>query len=291
MACRAHRCARVTPTRRIVAPGGLFRAPGLTLRRSASSKAPAARDDRKFERLTPIEHVLRRPGMYIGSTSVQQEPIWVFDPVLKEMVWRQAHYIPGLYKIFDEILVNALDNAQRDPKGTDQIAVSIERRSGRTSVMNTGRGIPVRPHESEPVYIPEMVMGSLFTGSNFDDSARRTVGGRHGFGAKLTNLFSSEFEVETADTAAGLRFHQRWSANMSERSEPTIEPLAPGEGDFTRVTFTPDLARFGEKHLHADMLAIFQRRVYEAAAAAPGAVVTLNGKPLRVRGLPGLAKM
>ena len=262
---------------------------------AADDAADASASSSRFERLTPVEHVLRRPGMYIGSTSVQLEPLWVHDADEGRIVWREAHYIPGLYKIFDEILVNALDNVQRDGAGTDRIDVVVEPLTGRTTVTNNGRGIPVRRHESEGVWIPEMVMGSLFTGSNFDDAVKRTVGGRHGFGAKLTNLFSTEFEVSTADSASGLKYTQWWAANMSERGEPTIEPLPKtardGKLDYTTVRFTPDLGRFGAATLHADMLALFRRRVHDAAATAAPAVVSLDGEVLSVGGLADLAQL
>ena len=176
--------------------------------------------------------------MYLGSTSSQLEHLWVHEPISKKMEWREVQYIPGLYKIFDEILVNALDNAQRDPAGTDQIDVAIEPVTGKTTIRNSGLGIPVRKHEVENTWIPEMVLGSLFTGSNFDDTRKRTVGGRHGFGAKLTNLFSTSFDVETADGTTGLLYTQSWAANMSQRGEPLVQPLSPGVSDYTSITFT-----------------------------------------------------
>ena len=251
---------------------------------------PALPPADEFERLTPVEHVLRRPGMYIGSTSQQIEPIWLYDEFTRQMVFKEARYIPGLYKIFDEILVNALDNRQRDPL-TDAIDVSIEPKSGTISVTNNGAGIPVRRHATEDVWVPEMVLGSLYTGSNFDDAQQRTVGGRHGFGAKLTNLFSSEFAVSTADEQAGKVFTQRWASNMSERHEPVVADLQPGTPLQTTVRFTPDFARFGVSGLSPDMLAIFRRRVYEAAATAAPARVTLDGRRLKVEGMRDLAHM
>ena len=237
--------------------------------------------------------------MYIGATSVQPEPLWLCpgdlptrQGELPRTELREAKYIPGLYKIFDEILVNALDNRQRDPVGTDKISVDIEPATGRTTIRNTGRGIPVRMHETEGLWIPEMIMGSLFSGSNFDDRKKLTVGGRHGFGAKLTNLFSSEFSVTTVDAVEGLRYTQRWANNMSERSDPIIEAVPKGSTtDSTTVSFTPDLSRFGVTKLHADMLGIFRRRVYEAAATAAPARVLLDGNHLRLNGITDLARM
>ena len=260
-------------------------------RRAGSFFLSSRTSKERFERLTPIEHVLRRPGMYIGSMAEQREPMWLLDAAGDAtFVHREARYIPGLYKLFDEILVNALDNRQRDPVGTDRIDVTIEPLTGRTTITNSGRGIPVERHAVEDVWVPEMVMGSLFTGSNFDDTEQRTVGGRHGFGAKLTNLFSKVFEVETADSAAGLKYTQRWTRNMSERGEPRLVKLNPAAAkDYTTVRYTPDLERFGLTSLPADMVGIFHRRVHEAAASAAPAKVHLNGKLLRIKGLSGLA--
>jgi len=59
---------------------------------------------------------------------------------------RDVSFVPGLYKIFDEILVNAADNKQRD-KNMDEIKVVVDRDNGLISVRNNGRGIPVEMHE------------------------------------------------------------------------------------------------------------------------------------------------
>jgi DNA topoisomerase-2 len=60
-------------------------------------------------------------------------------------------------------------------------------------------GIPVQIHAKEKLYVPELVLGTLLTGSNFDDKIAKVTGGRNGFGAKLANIFSTSFNVETAD--------------------------------------------------------------------------------------------
>ena len=87
--------------------------------------------------------------------------------------------VPGLYKIFDEIVVNAADNKQRDPTMTT-IKVTIDREAGSLSVWNDGHGIPVVEHAEHGVYVPELIFGHLLTGSNFDDEQKMTTGGRNG---------------------------------------------------------------------------------------------------------------
>ena len=90
-------------------------------------------------------------------------------------------------------------------------------------------------------------MGHLLTGSNFDDSVGKVTGGRNGYGAKLANIFSSSFTVETCDTRHKLHYRQSWRDNMTQSEAPSIRSTSSvdEESDFTRVTFVPDLKRFG----------------------------------------------
>jgi hypothetical protein len=88
------------------------------------------------------------------------------------------------------------------------IKVVIDRESGEISVENDGKGIPVEIHETEGVYVPQMVFGELLTGDNYDDGEDRVVGGRNGYGAKLANIFSTRFEVATCDKASGQIYKQ-----------------------------------------------------------------------------------
>lgn len=90
------------------------------------------------------------------------------------------------------------------------------------SVWNNGRGIPVVMHGTEKVYVPELIFGYLLTSSNYNDNEKKVTGGRNGYGAKLANIFSTEFIVETSDTASGRRFRQVYCNNMAERSQPEV---------------------------------------------------------------------
>ena len=125
------------------------------------------------------------------------------------MVHRPVTFVPGLYKIFDEILVNAADNKQRDPK-MDSLKVVIDVEENRISVQNNGDGVPVEIHQEEKVYVPELIFGHLLTSSNYDDTVKKTTGGRNGYGAKLTNIFSTEFVIETADGKRLKKYKQVW---------------------------------------------------------------------------------
>lgn len=105
---------------------------------------------------------------------------------------------PALFKIFDEIVVNAADNYQRS-KNMNTIKVVISKEKGFVSVLNNGKGIPIEVHKEHRCYVPELIFGHLLTGSNYNDDEERVTGGRNGYGAKLTNILSQKFFVECGD--------------------------------------------------------------------------------------------
>lgn len=116
------------------------------------------------------------------------------------MEYKEINYCPGLYKIFDEILVNAADNFRRDNTMT-AIKIEIDPNANKISVWNNGKGIPIVIHAKEKVYVPEMIFGQLLTSSNYDDNQKKVTGGRNGYGAKLANIFSTKFVIHTADSS------------------------------------------------------------------------------------------
>ena len=198
---------------------------------------------------------------------------------------REINYVPGFYKIFDEILVNAADNKQRDPK-MDLIKIEINTEKNVISIMNNGRGIPVEMHKEQNMYVPTMIFGHLLTSSNFDDKEAKTTGGRNGFGAKLCNVFSKKFTVETADRNVGKTFKQTWSNNMMDAGDPVVKDIK-GE-DFTKITFEPDLDKFNMTSLDKDTVALLNRRAFDIAACCKGVKVFLNGESVVVSVVPGL---
>lgn len=95
--------------------------------------------------LTQLEHVLKRPDTYIGSVEKTDVKMWVYDSEKEHMVFRNVSMVPGLYKIFDEILVNAADNKIRD-SNMDTLRVTVDKVENTVSVYNNGRGIPIEIH-------------------------------------------------------------------------------------------------------------------------------------------------
>eukprot|EP01114_Cavostelium_apophysatum_P018499 TRINITY_DN5733_c0_g1_i1.p1 TRINITY_DN5733_c0_g1~~TRINITY_DN5733_c0_g1_i1.p1 ORF type:complete len:1490 (-),score=519.65 TRINITY_DN5733_c0_g1_i1:58-4527(-) len=245
-----------------------------------TTEEPSSVED-VYEKKTPVEHVLLRPDTYIGGIERMTATRWAFDSETSRIVSKECTYPPGLFKIFDEILVNASDNKQRDPKGMSEIRVDIDKENNTISVFNNGKGIPVMIHKSEGVYVPELILGNLFTGSNFNDKIIKVTGGRNGYGAKLTNIFSKEFTVETLESQRRLSYKQTWTNNMSEKGEPVVTKVNKSDKDFTRITFKPDLERFGMNSLaEGDILSVMERRVHDIAGCNESVRVFLNGKEL-----------
>lgn len=100
----------------------------------------------RYQMLSQVEHILTRPDTYIGSVEMTDAKMWVYNTSTSAIEYRDINYVPGLYKIFDEILVNAADNKQND-KNMKEIRVRVNRETGEISVRNDGKGIPIEIHE------------------------------------------------------------------------------------------------------------------------------------------------
>ncbi|XP_010770504.1 DNA topoisomerase 2-alpha [Notothenia coriiceps] len=243
--------------------------------------------ERIYQKKTQLEHILLRPDSYIGSVEPVTQQLWVYDEVLG-LNSRDVTFVPGLYKIFDEILVNAADNKQRD-KSMNCIKINIDVENNTISVWNNGKGIPVVQHKVEKVFVPALIFGQLLTSSNYDDDEKKVTGGRNGYGAKLCNIFSTKFTVETACKESKKNFKQTWYDNMSRTGDSNITPF--GGDEFTCITFTPDLSKFKMSTLDKDTVALMTRRAYDIAGASKGVRVVLNGKKIPLTGFRSYVDM
>lgn len=201
----------------------------------------------------------------------------------------------------DEILVNAADNKvsyrllhsedfadrcyiaiQVNDPNMDTLKVTINVEENSISVWNNGKGIPIEMHKTEKIYIPEMIFGHLLTSSNYDDDEKKLTGGRNGYGAKLTNIYSTEFIVETADKNTGQKYKQIFSNNMGTKGKAKITKATKSE-EFTCITFKPDLERFGMTTIDADTESLLKKRVYDMAGTSKDLKVVLNGERLKIK--------
>lgn len=221
--------------------------------------------EKKYQKLTQREHVLKRPGMYIGAVENIDETIWILED--NNIRKKSINYSPGLYKIFDEILVNAYDETTRD-KQVSLIKVDINPDKNEVTVFNDGKGIDVIIHPKEGIYVPELIFSHLLTSTTFADEKKRITGGIHGLGAKLTAIFSTYFKVEVGDPVNKKKFTQVYKNNLSKKSTPVIENYEKDTG-FVKITYKPDLRYFKVDKLDKDMVSLMSRRVYDIAALTP----------------------
>ncbi|KIJ32068.1 hypothetical protein M422DRAFT_185076 [Sphaerobolus stellatus SS14] len=252
--------------------------------KAAPVQAPRGKDKtatEMYQKLTQLEHILKRPDSYIGSIEAHTQHMWVWDSQNKRMVNREITYVPGFFKIVDEILVNAADNKINDPNMSN-LKVNIDVEAGTISVYNDGRGIPIELHTREKIYIPEMIFGHLLTSSNYDDDEKKLTGGRNGYGAKLANIYSHEFTVETADKNTAQKYKQTWTDNMSKVGKAKITKTS-GNTEFTKITFRPDLKRFGMDKIDDDTVALLMKRVYDMAGTVKDIKVSLNDERLKIK--------
>ncbi|CAG8462855.1 12168_t:CDS:10, partial [Ambispora leptoticha] len=234
-----------------------------------------------YQKKTQLEHILLRPDSYIGSVEATTQPLWIFDSETNKLAYKEVKYVPGFYKIIDELLVNAADNKSRDPK-MNTIKINVDRANNTISVYNNGRGIPIEIHKTENMYVPELIFGHLLTSSNYDDKEQKTTGGRNGFGAKLANIYSNEFTVETGDKSTKKKYQQVFSKNMSVIGSPEITDLKCEE--FTRITFKPDLEKFKLTEIDDDFEALLKKRAYDMAGILPKVNVVFNNEKISIKG-------
>ena len=241
----------------------------------------------QYKKHTHREHILELPDTYIGSTETVQETRWVLDVASGKMIHRSLQFNPGLYKIFDEVLVNARDAMVRSAEPGKTPVKHLEVVCGlvdgvySVSVENDGDGIPIEEHPTEKIFVPEMIFGHLLTSGNYNKEEEKTVGGKNGYGSKLANIFSTAFTVATRSPKHGLTYSQTWRKNMSVCEKASVRKDKATKG-FVRVTFCPDLARFigvaTGADIVADMQTVLHTRVLEIAAMAGKDVkVSYNG--------------
>ena len=227
---------------------------------------------KQYQRKTDKQHILDNPDTYIGSIENIESEMWVYDDATERIVLRNMEYVPGLYKLFDEGIVNCRDHVMRmiqspilDKKFVSYINTNIQD-DGTIIFSNDGNGIDIAKHPEYDLWIPEMIFGHLRTSTNYDKTEQRIVGGKNGFGFKLALIWSVYGKVETLDHTRGLKYTQEFRNNLNVIEPPTIEKVPKTSKPYTKVVFKPDYSRFGLPGLSSNMIALFKKRVFDIGA-------------------------
>ena len=246
-----------------------------------------------YQHQTDIEHVLSSPDTYTGSMSAAEWETYVLSgtTVAPAIERKTITTVPGLFKLFDEGLVNCRDHQVRMAQAVaggkagalpvTKIEVSLGE-DGTITMLNDGNGIDVAKHPELGIWIPEMVFGRLRTSTNYDKTQKKIVGGKNGFGFKLVLIWSEWGQVETVDHQRGLKYIQRFENNLGTICAPIIRKCR--NKPYTKVTFKPDYARLGIEGLTDAMRSLLRRRVFDIAAITDRSVrVKLDGENVPVR--------
>ena len=254
----------------------------------------------KYQKMTDLEHILKKPDTYIGSIQLTEcTEYTTVTPGGAETSIGLATFthVPALYKLVDEGLVNMRDHVIRqaqaikdgkpDALPVTSIEVEVDAATGTITMTNDGNGIDIAQHPEHKMWIPEMIFGHLRTSTNYaEDKKEKIVGGKNGFGFKLVLVWSTRGSVETVDHVRGLKYTQEFKNNLTEICAPKITKCtaAANKKPYTRISFRPDYARLGIAGLSPDMTALFMKRVYDIAAVTDRSIrVKYNGAVVPVK--------
>lgn len=214
--------------------------------------------ENKITQLSDREHVLLRPGQYIGASVLTKCSTFILNKKTEKFEYKEIEYVPGFLKIIYEILDNAVDEAIRTRYTfAKNISVSIDTKENRITVSDDGRGIPLDNADGTNISQLELALTELRAGSNFNDDEGRVLLGMNGVGSSLTNVFSKFFEAIVNDkTREG---HLVCSNNLSTK-ECTITKKKTSKSG-TTVSFIPDLKRFGLKKIDQTHIDLIHQRI------------------------------
>ena len=260
--------------------------------------------EEKYKKEELQNHIYNTPDTYVGGCDLIIENLPLYNSESKRIEFRDTEFIPALYNTFNEILVNAKDQVtrlnelyQHDKRvnRVTEIKVEIKPEKGEVSIYNNGDGIDVAEHPKEkkngkPIYIPQMIFGELLTSTNYNKDEKKVVGGKNGYGAKLTNIFSKSFKIETVDRVRKKKYTQLFRGNMKVINKPKITDY---DGKpYTKITWTSDFPRFDIENFSEDMIQLMIRRVYDIAGITDKSVsLYLNKKKLSVKSFLDYSKM
>ena len=253
---------------------------------NANANANANDDNALYfdvQQKTDKQHILDNPDTYIGSVETVDANMWIMSENSENIIEKNISYIPGLFKLFDEGIINCRDHVVRMQSKVEQnvpnslpvtyIDIAIQD-DGTIVMINDGNGIDVVQHPEYKTWVPELIFGHLRTSTNYNKDEKKIVGGKNGFGFKLVLIWSTYGSVETVDHIRGLKYTQEFKDNLDTICEPKITKASKAK-PYTKITFKPDYQRLGlvtevvagkTTALPPDLIALLKKRVYDISA-------------------------
>ena len=238
----------------------------------------SATDDNELyfdvQQKTDKQHILDNPDTYIGSVENVDSDMWIMNETSDRIIQKNISYIPGLFKLFDEGIVNCRDHVIRMQTKIEQkignslpvtyIDILIQD-DGTIVMINDGNGMDVVQHPDYKTWVPELIFGHLRTSTNYNKDEKKIVGGKNGFGFKLVLIWSTYGQIETVDHIRGLKYTQEFKDNLDIIEPPKISKASKAK-PYTKITFKPDYHKLGIDGLTPDIIALLKKRVYDISA-------------------------
>ena len=249
-------------------------------------------DLNKYQKKSDREHILDNPDTYIGSVELIDSNEFILSEDKNSIIRKTIQVNPGLYKLFDEGIVNCRDHVIRmqqqikegkenvQPVSYIDIGISSD---GTITMINDGNGIDVAEHPEYKIWIPEMIFGHLRTSTNYNKDEKKIIGGKNGFGFKLVLIWSTWGRIETVDHTRGLKYVQEFKDNLLTIQKPTITKCK--NKPYTKIEFKPDYKRLQLNNgITADIYNLLMRRIYDIAAVTDQSVkVKLNSHQIPIK--------
>ena len=226
------------------------------------------------QKKTDKQHILDNPDTYIGSVETVDSNVWIMNETNDKIIEKNINYVPGLFKLFDEGIVNCRDHVVRMQSKIEQgvdnslpvtyIDIAIQD-DGTIIMINDGNGIDVVQHPEYKTWVPELIFGHLRTSTNYNKEEKKIVGGKNGFGFKLVLIWSTYGSIETVDHIRGLKYTQEFKDNLDTICSPKITKASKAK-PYTKIIFKPDYQRLGLNGLTPDLIALLKKRVYDISA-------------------------
>jgi DNA gyrase/topoisomerase IV subunit B len=197
--------------------------------------------NKTIEVLTDFEHIIKRPTMYVGSVKKSEETLPIIgDGFIKSV--NKEHSI-GMYKLFDEVFANSVDEAKRMSTSMKKIIVEVDSKENSISITDTGDGFTNGSiiNKKSGLSNIETAVSMLRAGSNFDnDNIDESIVGTNGMGVSLVNALSVKFGIETTNSKE--TYTQTWNSFIAEKSKVSAKLKSKITG--TKVSFIPNSSVF-----------------------------------------------
>ena len=230
--------------------------------------------DQLIQHLSAVEHILRRPSMYIGGISPAEIDSWILEED-GSIAFRKANFVEGLLKICNEVIDNSIDEGVKTNwEFSNKIKITVTKDV--FTCEDNGRGIPVAQDDEGNWMCVDAVCKPM-TGSNFEDDANRKTIGTNGVGVKGANIFSKKFECVTCDGVKKMKIN-------CENNLSTIDyKLMTAGKQGTVITFTPDFERFGVKSFDDEIISLLKTRLRFLSWFFPKCSISFNGEKINVK--------